>query len=156
MASRIQIRNKQRRYRILSGPAADFCLRALHEVGKSGFALSIAFVGLNEMREINHRYLERNYPTDVLSFSYLGEFLDGNPLLGEILVSPEAAGKNAQFYGVSLDREIKRLLIHGILHLSGYNHEDDDGTMSRLQANLMRRTFVKNAVAVIENVKSSA
>jgi probable rRNA maturation factor len=156
MAFRIQIRNKQRRFRIFRGPAADFCSRALHEVGKSGFALSVAFVGLNEMREINQRYLERNYPTDVLSFSYREELPDGDPLLGEILVSPEAAQKNAQSNGVSLDREIKRLLIHGILHLSGYNHEDDDGTMSRLQANLMRRTFVKNAGAVVENVKSSA
>jgi probable rRNA maturation factor len=66
------------------------------------------------------------------------------------------AEKNAQSYRVSLDREIKRLLVHGILHLSGYNHEDDGGTMSGLQAKLMRRTFVKNAAAIVGDAESPA
>ena len=155
-ASRIQIRNKQRRYRIYSGPVADFCLRTLLEVGKSDSALSVAFVGLSEMRDINLRYLEKDYPTDVLSFFYSGELMDDRPLLGEIIISPEVAEKNAQSYRVGLDREIKRLLVHGILHLSGYNHEDDDGAMSRLQAKLMRRTFVVNAAAIVGDAKSPA
>lgn len=156
MISRIQIRNKQRQYRIYSGAAADFCSKAMREVGKPDYALSVAFIGLYEMREINSRYLKRDHPTDVLSFSYGVELLDGSPLLGEILVSPAAADRNAHIYRVSLDRELKRLLIHGILHLSGYNHEEDDGTMSRLQANLMRRTFVMNAVAIVGDAKSPA
>ena len=125
-------------------------------MGKSDFALSVAFVGLNEMRRINRTYLEKDTPTDVLSFFYSGELLDGSPLLGEIIVSPQVAEKNAQSYRVSLDREIKRLLVHGILHLSGYNHEDDGGTMSGLQAKLMRRTFVKNAAAIVGDAESPA
>jgi probable rRNA maturation factor len=129
---------------------------ALRAVGKSDFALHVAFVGLNEMREINRRFLNRDYPTDVLSFSYGGEPSDGSPLLGEILVAPASAEKNARRYRVSLDKEIKRLLVHGILHLSGYNHEDDGGTMSGLQAKLMRRTFVRDAAAIIGETKSPA
>ena len=85
-----------------------------------------------------------------MSFDYSGTAIDGNPFMGEILISPEVAAQNAKSYHMHPDREVKKLLIHGILHLAGYNHETDDGNMQRLQKKLMRRSFVKNASAIIK------
>jgi len=80
--------------------------------------------------------------------------MDGRPFLGEILISPEVADKNAKSYRIHPDREIKKLLVHGILHLSGYNHERDDGSMQRKQTKLMRRSFVRNASVIMGDVKA--
>lgn len=126
----------------------------LREIENSDSALSVAFISGREMRAINMQYLNKPYPTDVLSFSYKEAIMDGGTLLGEILIAPEVAAKNAGMYRVQPDREIKKLLIHGILHLSGYDHEIDDGAMQRLQARLMRRSFVRNAPAILEPAKA--
>ena len=119
-------------------------------------ALSVAFVSDRLMRELNNRYLERNYATDVLSFSYEGETIEGMPYMGEIVIAPEAAARYAARYRVQPDREIKKLLIHGILHLSGLDHEVDDGRMLRIQVQLMRRSFFKKAFPVLEEKKENA
>ncbi len=109
----------------------------------------MVFVGKREMRQINAQYRHRNYPTDVLSFDYDGMILDGVPLLGEILVAPAVAEYNARSCRSTVGMEVKKLLVHGILHLSGHDHETDDGRMRRLQASLMRRAFVQQTSAVV-------
>jgi len=58
--------------------------------------------------------------------------------LGEILISPEVASRNARQWNATLQREVRRLLIHGVLHLLGYDHETDKGEMRRLENRLMR------------------
>lgn len=151
---RVQVQNRQRRYKIDRASAASFCDKVLRAVEKRSCALSAVFVGIHEMTEVNTRYRQRNHPTDVLSFGYGDIVMEGMPFLGEILISPEVAHKNASSYRISPDREIKRLLIHGILHLSGYNHETDSGEMQQTQARLMRRSFVRNADAVIADLKA--
>ncbi|HPS59512.1 MAG TPA: rRNA maturation RNase YbeY [Spirochaetota bacterium] len=79
------------------------------------------------IREINRSYREKDYPTDVISFAYREEpFPDaagGPEELGDIYISLEKALEQSAEYGVSFRDELKRLLVHGILHLTGYDHE---------------------------------
>jgi len=77
--------------------------------------LSIALVGPDRMKELNKRYLKKNRITDVLSFSYDDA--------GEIVVCPQQVKKNAGKYNSTFKYELTRVLIHGILHLLGENHE---------------------------------
>jgi probable rRNA maturation factor len=103
--------------------------------------ISIVLVESNEMRLLNCRYRQKDYATDVLSFSYGSETIEGSPFLGEIVIAPEVATKQAGRYRTSLEKEMRKLLVHGILHLLGHDHERDMGQMNRIQAKLMRRSF---------------
>lgn len=70
------------------------------------------------MKTLNKHYLNHNYDTDVLTFTYEN---NKNNLEGEIIISPEKVKKNAKFYDVSQVKELKRVIIHGCLHLAGYD-----------------------------------
>jgi probable rRNA maturation factor len=72
------------------------------------------------------------------------------PFLGEIIVSPEVAVNRAQPGWNNPQNELKRLLLHGILHLLGYDHETDRGQMNRLQANMLRRRFSTTAACLAD------
>jgi probable rRNA maturation factor len=100
------------------------------------------------MQGLNLQYRGKDYATDVLSFSYRGEKDDNLRLLGEIIVCPDVAATNASRWNTSVEREMRRLLAHGILHLTGYDHETDDGEMQRLQ----RRLLARRVIAVIPDV----
>jgi probable rRNA maturation factor len=100
------------------------------------------------MRVLNRRYRQRDYPTDVLSFSYGDIMVDCVPFLGEVVISPEIAQRQAMSRGASPERELRTLLMHGILHLLGYDHETDRGRMNRMQAKLLRRKFFAEASAL--------
>jgi probable rRNA maturation factor len=113
-------------------------------------ALSVVFVGARAMRALNNRYLGRDYATDVLSFSYEGTMMDRLPFLGEIVIAPETAVDQAVRYRVCPEREIRKLLVHGILHLLGYDHESDGGRMNRVQTGLLRRKFFMNSPALAD------
>ena len=99
--------------------------------------LAVAFVSARRIRELNRLYLGRDYATDVLSFAYPGEVVEGEPFLGEVVIAPEIACVQAQRWHVRPEREIRKLLAHGILHLLGYDHETDKGEMIRLQRRLL-------------------
>ncbi len=88
------------------------------------------------IHEINSSYRDKDYPTDVISFAYRDEPFPGTGEVteefGDIYISLEKALEQATLYGVSLRDELKRLLVHGILHLAGYDHErsaDDEKIM---------------------------
>ena len=107
-----------------------------HEGGAGGLAL--AFVEEPVMAELNKRYRSLAEPTDVLSFSYAGfddqdwpepDDLEQEPFLGDVVICPAVASRNALEEGITLDLELRRLVIHGILHLMGYDHESDQGQM---------------------------
>lgn len=102
------------------------------------------------MRSLNRRYLQRDYATDVLSFSYEGVMAGSVPFLGEIIIAPEIAVHQAARYKVSPEREIRKLLVHGILHLLGYDHETDSGRMNRFQTKLLRRKAFVNSPALAD------
>jgi len=105
-------------------------------------AFSVSFVSARAMQELNARYRGKPYATDVLSFPYPGETVDGVPLLGDIVIAPEVAEQNARTAGVRPEAEMRKLLVHGILHLLGYDHETDQGEMNRLQRLLLRRRSI--------------
>ena len=149
----MQVQDRQKRVKVYGRPVEAFCCRVLQKLGKTGWALSVAFVGPKAMQAINQAYRGRNYPTDVLSFHYPGETIDGIPFLGEIIVAPTVAWAQARDSAGGGEREVRKLLVHGILHLLGYDHETDHGEMNRLQQRIVRSSVFRDSapVAVLRN-----
>lgn len=83
-----------------------------------------------ELRRLNARFLGKNYPTDVLSF----RSGNGNRSLGELAISIQRAREQARALGHSLEEEVGILMLHGVLHLAGMDHERDNGRMARAEA----------------------
>jgi probable rRNA maturation factor len=103
--------------------------------------LSVALIGNAEMRKLNARYRKKEYPTDVLSFPAAQDMPDGVRLLGDVIISVDKAKEQAKERGRSLDEEMTTLLIHGVLHLLGYDHErsaKDARIMGRLEKKIYR------------------
>lgn len=91
--------------------------------------LSIAVVELAEMTDLNERYRGKAGPTDVLSFPCddpCAVVEPGEPVtIGDVVIAPEVAEAQAAEYGHTVEEELNLLLVHGVLHLLGYDHEDD-------------------------------
>ncbi len=90
--------------------------------------LSILLVSDDEMQRLNRRWRRKDRPTDVLSFP-----LDAEGLLGDVVISIDTARRQAAEQGTTLGREADRLLIHGLLHLLGYDHERSPAEARRMQ-----------------------
>ena len=90
--------------------------------------LSLSFVGVEEITELHERFMDEPGPTDVLSFPLDDVDEDGVRLLGDVVVAPAEAARN---YPDDPDRELRLLVVHGILHLLGYDHEED-GARTRM------------------------
>jgi len=146
----IQVWNRQRRIRIDSGAVKIFCAALSESLDISGRAFSVIFTGTATMRRLNNEWRKKDYAADVLSFAYGGEIVDGMPFLGEIVIAPEIAMRQAAEYGASPEREIRKLIVHGALHLMGYDHETDDGKMIRVQKRVLRRRFFTATPGLIE------
>lgn len=140
--------------------AQRFVLRVLAELGISGWDVSIVFCDDEFIRSLNATYRGLDEPTDVLSFSQLestsqvesaaaGSEADGTPSLqhhemrpvGDLVISLDTMRRQAAEYDVTVEEELKRLLIHGLLHLAGYDHGErrDDGKMMDTQEGLLSR-----------------
>lgn len=114
-------------------------VKLLKLLKKDRAELSIGLIGNGEMRRLNARYRKKDYPTDVLSFPVAMEFPRRAPLLGDVIISVDKAKQQAKERGRSLDQEMTTLLIHGVLHLLGYDHErsaKDARIMGRLEKKL--------------------
>ena len=100
----------------------------LRELGHGGSELSISLVGDEEMAGLNQHFRAEAKPTDVLSFSLLeGDHTAFHgDLLGEVVIDVEVAARQASMIGHGLDAEMARLLIHGTLHLLGYDHQREE------------------------------
>jgi probable rRNA maturation factor len=96
--------------------------RALEVLGLSKVELSIALVSDAQIKRLNKLYRNKDKPTDVLSFP-IGEKVEDWLILGDIVISVDTAKRQAQELGHSLEEELKRLLVHGLVHLLGYDHE---------------------------------
>jgi probable rRNA maturation factor len=112
---------------------ALFTAKARRAVGLRG-DLGIRVTSNAEMRDLNRRFRRKNKPTDVLSFPS-----DTAKLAGDIAISAEIAADNAARLGHSLETELKILVLHGLLHLAGYDHETDEGEMATQEAKLRAR-----------------
>ena len=150
LLSRIQVQNRQRQYRIHRDSVALFCADLLQSLRHPHAALSVVFAGPRVMRVLNRQYRGRDYATDVLSFSYGPIRIGRAPFLGEVILSPEIAVRQALRWRSDPDRELRMLLMHGILHLLGYDHETDSGQMKRLQRTLSRRRFFTDCLPLAD------
>ncbi|MDR2518560.1 MAG: rRNA maturation RNase YbeY [Spirochaetaceae bacterium] len=122
-----------------------FILSVLDILKQDRWDLSVLFCKDEYIRKLNARFRQKDEPTDVLSFM-LGETVEEageiRYLPGDIVISLEALAENARYFQVSPEEELRRLLIHGILHLTGMDHATnaDIEPMLRLQESLMAET----------------
>jgi probable rRNA maturation factor len=155
------ILNRQQRYSVNRGAVGAFVerLRSALRLGRRDF--NVCFVGDREIRRLNVAYLGRRRPTDVLSFPWragegaaLPRAVKGRAyperggaaaeaefanFLGDVVISVEAARRNARREGHSTLNEIRWLILHGVLHLLGHDHERDRGEMDSLELSLRER-----------------
>lgn len=106
----------------------SYCLSVLEKLGYDGEEISVLFCNDEYIQELNKNYRDIDSPTDILSFENGEEYSDdeGKWLqAGDIAISLETLPKNAEYFAVSQNEEFKRLLIHGILHLNGYDHGEE-------------------------------
>ncbi len=122
---KIWIKNLQKRTRLNSRKLRKAAQRILAELGCPDAELSIAFMDDLQIRELNRRYLRRDRSTNVLAFSMKeGEFGTlASRLLGDLAISVETAERQSNRFGLKAEGMIFLLMIHGILHLLGYDHE---------------------------------
>jgi probable rRNA maturation factor len=123
---------------------SSFAVKVLSEINRDNWELSFLLCGDKTITELNLQYRNKNEPTDILSFS-LGETIqDGDNtvyLPGDIVISLDTLKENARYFQIPQDKELRRLIIHGILHLDGMDHETIDKTepMLVLQEEILRR-----------------
>lgn len=137
----VTVLNRQRARRVAPRALAGFLRRVARAV-PAGRAdrLGVCLVSDQKMIEYNLRYRGKNASTDVLAFPASRRATPEEGVhLGDIVVSVSRAAAQARAAGHSLEREMRVLLLHGYLHLLGYDHETDDGTMRRLERKLVRR-----------------
>ena len=101
----------------------------------------VLITGDERIRELNRRYRGKDHTTDVLSFPDGDELPSGLTLLGEIVISLDAARRQAETLGHGELREISELVLHGTLHLLGYDHARDRGKMNRLELQMREELF---------------
>src|SRR5215467_6251022 len=101
--------------------------------------LTVAFVRDKSIRDLNRIYRGMDRVTDVLSFPATQSGQDPSGYLGDIVISADTALQQASEGRHAVEREVNELVIHGVLHLCGYDHETDDGQMNRLELNLRRK-----------------
>jgi rRNA maturation RNase YbeY len=106
----------------------------VQELAPDADSIAVSFVDDDEMRKLNRRYRGRDSSTDVLSFP--GDTTPEGRHLGDIAISVSTARRQAKLGGRSSYREVQGLLLHGVLHCLGYDHETDDGEMSNLEGRL--------------------
>ncbi|MEW6734018.1 MAG: rRNA maturation RNase YbeY [Acidobacteriota bacterium] len=159
----IEVINRQRRYPIANQALARFAEAVLTNLALPRAQVSIVFVSDRQMRKLNKDFRAINKTTDVLSFSYMTGVLYGNETmeeemaadrnasnaelsaatdpdyLGDVVISTETAARAADKLGLTFDQEVKTLILHGLLHLCGYDHETDNGEMEALEQKLRKR-----------------
>ncbi|MDJ0816940.1 MAG: rRNA maturation RNase YbeY [Desulfobacterales bacterium] len=121
----------------------------LNDLDSPDGEISIVLVDDPQIAVLNEKYLSRQGPTNVIAFAMReGEFSHLTPqLLGDVVISMQTAAAEARIAGVSLERRFRELLIHGILHLFGYDHERSEGEARRMDARsreLMERLEMTN------------
>ena len=144
------IENHQRGVRVAVGPLEEFLLKVRKEIGLGAECVAVRLIGDSEMARLNETYRKKKGPTDVLSFPVAAESAKPGTLmqqvrrtwgefLGDIAISPKVARRNAKSLGRQLPEELKVLILHGVLHLLGYDHETDRGEMERIEMRLRRK-----------------
>lgn len=131
---RILIDNKQKK-RISTDNIRQKTKQILSGLGCNAHELSVVITDDSEIHRLNKTYRGLDRPTNVLSFPMQeGQFSDINPgLLGDVVISCETAEKEADTAGITLPERISQLLVHGVLHLVGFDHETDSGRAEAME-----------------------
>lgn len=135
----IEILNTQTKHRVNKRRLAGLLETLVRHYRLRPPELSLALVGERVIRRLNRDFLKEDKVTDVLSFPLARTAADGNYYLGDIIIAPAQADRQARRQGHGLDRELEVLVIHGFLHLLGYDHfrgiEEEETRMQKLYLN---------------------
>ncbi len=112
-----------------------FASRAQRAAGLSG-EVNVLLTGSRQLQAFNSRFRRKNTPTDVLSFPAVQ---DADGFIGDIAISVDIAAQNAERLGHTTAEEVRILILHGLLHLAGYDHEQDQGEMARREQRLRKQ-----------------
>lgn len=151
--------NRQRRVAVDVRSLSEFLERAQRELGFPEGGVTVRLISDSAMARLNRQYRNKPGPTDVLSFpaktvrrrrslpSRIGRHAaDGETeYIGDIAISPETARRNARRYSRSLPEELRILVLHGLLHLAGLDHEADEGQMERIERRLRLRLGIETS-----------
>jgi probable rRNA maturation factor len=129
----LYVRARLTKSRIHQTRFTSLVTQVLSAVGESESELSVELVGDRRMRRLNHLYRRKDRTTDVLAFAMRESDSPCSALLGDVVISVPTARRQASQAGRSLDEELIVLLIHGVLHLCGYDHERGEREAARMQ-----------------------
>jgi len=139
------VSNRQDKIRVGVAALERFAREVCRELKLSDDAVAVQLISDASMARLNRRYRKKRGATDVLSFPAQSANGDAGArraeasYIGDVAISPSMARRNARRDGRSLADELKILLLHGMIHLAGYDHESDQGQMQRLEMKLRRR-----------------
>jgi probable rRNA maturation factor len=144
------VNNRQRMVRPARPPLESFLRRAKNELGLEKASLTVCLVSDAEIARMNQTFRKKKGPTDVLSFPTSArrrpvrlrrgsKTIKNGEYLGDIAISPATARRYAKKNGRKLSSELQVLILHGLLHLLGYDHETDGGEMDRIERKLRIR-----------------
>jgi probable rRNA maturation factor len=133
---KVLITNRQKKTKLNISKIKKEVQKILENLGCHNSEISILFTSDRHIKELNVAYRKKNNPTDVLSFSQIeGDFASLNTsILGDVVISVDTAVKQAEDFGHSLEKEIFTLLIHGILHLLKFDHEQSEEDDKKMQS----------------------
>lgn len=137
----VEVVNRQRKRHVDLKRWLEFGERALNVSPAAEGSVTIAFVSDQKMSALNRMWRGKRGTTDVLSFPAGQSSFEAPEMvqLGDIVISLDQAARQAKENRLSLDREISQLILHGLLHLCGYDHETDNGEMDRLELKLRKK-----------------
>jgi probable rRNA maturation factor len=145
--------NCQRRITVAVAPLVKFFERARRELGFPENGVTVRLISDPAMARLNQSFRGKHGPTDVLSFparrasrkisashrQARAPKQEHRGYVGDIAISPQTAARNARSFSRSLQAELRILILHGMIHLAGYDHETDHGEMNRFERRLRRR-----------------
>ena len=137
----VEVLNRQRLQKIDLHEYQKFSARALQAIHQKSQNATIVFVSDAIIKKLNREFRGKDYATDVLSFPVKAEAFEKEDErnLGEVVISLQRANEQAKQNQISFQVEVKQLILHGLLHLGGYDHETDNGEMDRLELRLRKR-----------------
>ncbi len=153
----IEIINNQRKIKIRVKDFQEYAEKVIEIIpAANGKIATVGFISDKKMRELNKSFRGKNSTTDVLSFPFAAEEFEklsessasadgyfGADNLGDIIISVEQAERQAIENNLNFETEIKQLILHGVLHLCGYDHEQDAGEMNELELQFRDKLGIK-------------
>jgi probable rRNA maturation factor len=144
------VNNRQRVVRLARPPLEAFLRRVRNELGLDEESLTVCLVSDAEIARMNEKFRKKKGPTDVLSFPTVARrrpvrvrrgsrAVKAGEYLGDIVIAPATARRYAKKHERKLSSELQVLILHGVLHLLGYDHEMDHGQMDRVERRLRKR-----------------